>query len=152
MEIKNLLDPTKQKQVLLSILGWLPDHDSAFITALGEGCTLCSTTAYLARLKGWGKLCLAAKSVTREAVEILIECYDRETFFDACLNGYTCKTTDGDIQLEPNFLMAYYIDSKKTLEYMKEHRLWTDMMAMSTRLKDLDDVKLIGSFLEQCGM
>ena len=34
MEIKSLLDPTKQKQVLLSILGWLPGHDSVFITAL----------------------------------------------------------------------------------------------------------------------
>ena len=149
MDINNLLNPDKQHQVLLSILGWLPGHDALFITALKDGCTLQSTTAYLACLKGWGDLCLAAKRVTREAVKELMEKSDKQAFFEACINGYTCKTTDGDIELEPNFLMAYYIDPEKTLEHMKDHNLWLDMMALSTNLTDLDDVKLVGSFLEQ---
>ena len=37
MDVKNLLNPEKQHQVLLSILGWLPGHDTLFIVALKDG-------------------------------------------------------------------------------------------------------------------
>ena len=130
MNITDFLERKSQDEVLTILVTNF--MIKSFKDALKDGCMLSSKVVYLAYLRGgheWLDACITARNLTKDAALLTYHLYNhKQSFWEICLDGCV-----GLYKAKPNYLMAYYADREKTLEFLKNKGLWDEIFEVGKR-------------------